>query len=206
MMIKGITGYATFGMVFCAALAAHPALAADPAQGGSSAGLPQLDVSTYPSQIFWLMVTFAALYFIFSKKTLPEISSTLEGRQEHIKNELDQAEKSNVQAEDVQKNYEKNLEKARHDAAEAMNEVQASMAKKAEDAYNKFLEKSEADIRAREKELDKVKTEAMKDMNMIAAEVASEAAQKIVGINTDIKKARNVVESLSGHKSKAKAA
>lgn len=194
------------GTVFYTLTLAQTAVAADPAHGESSAGLPQLDVSTYPSQIFWLAVTFAVLYMIFSKKTLPEISSTLEGRQEHIKNELEQAEKSNYQAEDVQKSYEKNLEKARHDAAEAMNDVQESMAKKTEEAYKKFLEKSEADIKAKEKELEKIKAGAMDEMNTIAAEVASEAAQKIVGINTDIKKAKTVVEALSGEKRKAKAA
>lgn len=203
----GLYCYAMFGIQ--AAIAAdggHGGGAAEAHHEGSSSGLPQLDVSTYPSQLFWLFVTFAILYVIFSMKTLPEISSTLEGRQEHIKSELDQAERSKSQAEDVQRAYEENLEKARLASGKEMSNVQDEMLKKSEDVYKKFLDKSESDIQAMEKEIDKMKLNAMDDMNTIAAEVASEAAQKIVGINTDVKKAKSVVEAISGSKSKAKAA
>lgn len=179
--------------------------AADAHHEGSSSGLPQLDVSTYPSQLFWLFVTFAILYVIFSMKTLPEISSTLEGRQEHIKSELDQAERSKAQAESAQRAYEGNLEQARVSAGKEMGNVQNDILKKSENAYKKFLEKSESDIKAMEKELEKMKLNAMDEMNTIAAELASEAAQKIVGINTDVKKVKSVVEALSENKSKGKA-
>src|SRR5688572_18942438 len=43
------------------------------AEDHGGGGLPQLRLDTYPSQIFWLLVTFAALYVAFSKMVLPNI-------------------------------------------------------------------------------------------------------------------------------------
>ena len=40
------------------------------AEHASSGGLPQFDPAWFPSQLFWLAVTFALLYVIFAKKTL----------------------------------------------------------------------------------------------------------------------------------------
>ena len=41
---------------------------AEAAQGGAeAAGMPQLDFSTFPNQIFWLVVTLVAIYLILNK-------------------------------------------------------------------------------------------------------------------------------------------
>jgi F-type H+-transporting ATPase subunit b len=194
--------YCYFAMGISDVLAGKASHDTHHAEGGS-VGLPQLDVSTYPSQLFWLAVTFIFLYLVFSSRTLPEISNVLENRQEHIKNELYEAEKMKSEAEEVQKQYETNLEKAREEASGSLATMQEELRDKAEASYQKFLKKSEKDIKAKEKELANIKDEAMDEMNNIAAEVASEAAQKIVGINADLEQAKNVVKSLNG---KAKAA
>ena len=56
---------------------------------------------------------------------------------------------------------------------------------------------------ALEGRLGKAQSEAMDDMNTIAAEVASEAAKKIVGISPDLKEAKTVVKSLNDNGRKA---
>ncbi|MCK5167961.1 MAG: hypothetical protein KAQ66_11580, partial [Rhodospirillaceae bacterium] len=58
-LISGIAGIATY-------LTAGVAMAA----GG---GLPQLDLSTYSSQVVWLVISFAALYALMSTVALPRI-------------------------------------------------------------------------------------------------------------------------------------
>lgn len=174
---------------------------ADPhATGG---GLPQLDTSTYPSQLFWLAVTFAILYFIFSRRSLPEISGVLENRQQHIQSDLETAEKLKNDAEKAQNAYETSLKEARAGAGKAVHDVQEKLKAKAEKQSDSFRVKAEKDIQAMEERLQKVKEGAMDDMNTIAAEVASEAARKIVGINPDPEQAKTVVESLNGTNAKA---
>jgi F-type H+-transporting ATPase subunit b len=35
--------------------------------GGEAVGMPQLDFSTWPNQIFWLLVTLAVIYFLLTR-------------------------------------------------------------------------------------------------------------------------------------------
>ena len=58
------------------------------AAGDSSGGLPQLDITTWPSQLFWLVVTFVIGYFLISLLVAPSISSVLENRSNKISDDL----------------------------------------------------------------------------------------------------------------------
>ncbi|MEM9552439.1 MAG: F0F1 ATP synthase subunit B', partial [Pseudomonadota bacterium] len=46
------------------------------AEAGSG-GMPQLEISTFPNQIFWLVVTLVVIYLILSRVALPRIGSIL---------------------------------------------------------------------------------------------------------------------------------
>lgn len=168
-----------------------------------SGGLPQFDISTFPSQIFWLAVMFAFLYLFFAKKTLPEISGTLENRREQIKSDLDTAEKLRAEAEQAQHDYETSLVQAREESSKTMVKTQQKISEKAEKASAAYREKLESEMAALEDRLDKATADAMDDMNTIAAEVASEAAKKIVGISPNLKDAKTVVKSLNDSGRKA---
>ena len=45
-----------------------------------SAGMPQLDFSTYSNQIFWLVLTLIAIYLILVKVALPRVAAVLSER------------------------------------------------------------------------------------------------------------------------------
>ena len=69
-------------------------------------GLPQLDAATFPSQIFWLIVSFGALYWLFSRKALPRVGEILEARQERIAADLDRAATLRGEAEAALRRHE----------------------------------------------------------------------------------------------------
>ena len=50
--------------------------------------MPQLEITTYPSQIFWLVVSFIILYLIMSRVIIPKISSLIKSRDSEIKNKI----------------------------------------------------------------------------------------------------------------------
>ena len=54
--------------------------------------MPQLEISTFPSQIFWLVVSFLLLYLILSKIIVPRIASVLKDRENEIKNNFELSE------------------------------------------------------------------------------------------------------------------
>lgn len=169
----------------------------DHPQADAGGGLPQFDPSTYTSQIFWLILTFVVMYMFFSNRTLPEISSVLENRREHIQSDRETAEKLRQEAERAQQDYESGLHNARIESSSHIAETTASLKAKAEQQATDFRSRAEQEIHAVEARIKAAKDEAMEEMNSIAAEVASEAAKKIVGIDTDIQKAQTVVKSLN---------
>jgi F-type H+-transporting ATPase subunit b len=51
---------------------------------GEHGVFPPFDSQTYPSQLFWLTLTFVALYLLMSRIALPRIASILEQRRKHV--------------------------------------------------------------------------------------------------------------------------
>lgn len=177
------------------AFAADPAHGAD--HGGGSAGLPQFDPSSFSSQIFWMLVTFAVLYLVFARRVLPQISSVLENRNEHITSDRDTARRIKEEAEAVQSAYESGLNNARAESERINTETDAQIKNNLNAALDAVRAKTDREITALDERLNTAKASAMDEMNGIAAEVAAAAAKKIVGIETNIDQAKTVVNKLS---------
>ncbi len=171
--------------------------------GKESGGLPQLNIATYPSQVFWLLVMFSVLYLTFSKNILPTIGGVVQARDFHIKSNLDGAQAFKDKAESIQAAYEKNLELAKANASKVVMEVELAAKKKAAEQVEQFRKKAEGDVQAAESRVNAAKDKAMQDMTSVAADVASAAAEKITGVGTDRQKAQNIVQTIAD---KAKAA
>ena len=68
--------------------------------------MPQLEISTFPSQIFWLVISFLLLYLILSRIIVPRIASVLKDREDEIKNNFELSEKLYKKTEDINKEIE----------------------------------------------------------------------------------------------------
>ena len=76
--------------------------------GGEAVGMPQLDFSTWPNQIFWLLVTLAVIYFLLTRIALPRIGSVLADRKGAITSDLAAAEELKQKALKAEKYWEIN--------------------------------------------------------------------------------------------------
>lgn len=79
----------------------------------SGGGLPQMDVSTFPGQLFWLAITFGILFWQMSSNILPRLGGIIEERKDRIADDLDRAAEFRLEAEEAQKSYEEALSDAR---------------------------------------------------------------------------------------------
>lgn len=173
-----------------------------PAEHGSG-GLPQFDPTSFSSQLVWLALVFAFLYFVFSRFSLPKIGRVVETRNDKINLDRDTAERLTLEAQSVMEAYEKGLATARNESARFHAESADAIKKQTEDAMKVFAEKSEKQLKATEARLEDSKAHVMDEMHTIAAEIASAAAEKIVGISTDLNAAKTVVQSVNSKLSKA---
>ncbi len=178
-------------------LQASTAFAATDAHEASSGGLPQFDPTWFASQVFWLAIAFAFLYFFFARKTLPDISGVIENRRTHIESDLELADKLTKEAEDVQEAYEQSLSSAREQASNALIQADEEMKARAAQAYEDFRKRSETEIRKTEEKLEEAKSGALNEMTNIAADVVGQAVEKIIGTKTDTARAKSAVEALS---------
>jgi F-type H+-transporting ATPase subunit b len=142
---------------------------------------PPFDKSTFPSQLFWLSVTFVLLYLLMARVALPRIASIFEERRKHIDDHLAQAQSL----------------KGQFDAARLASEMALSEARtRAENLATEMRAKAAADGEARLKDADvKLRvqiTEAEKDI----AAARSAAMTKVQDIANDA--ARAIVERLTG--------
>src|SRR6476659_8744964 len=77
------------------------------------AGLPQMDVETFPSQVFWLVVTFGLLFIVLWRNTLPMIAGAIGARRGQIDGDLGAAEARRKDAAGALQAYEAALASAK---------------------------------------------------------------------------------------------
>jgi F-type H+-transporting ATPase subunit b len=142
----------------------------------SGAGMPQLDFSTFPNQIFWLALTLLAIYLILTRMALPRISAVLAERAGTVTNDIAAAEHLRDRAKAAEAAYEKALADARTEAnriiAAAKAEMQAEL-----DAE---LARADAQIAARTAESEKVLSGIRDQAIDSVTEVARSTAAEIV--------------------------
>lgn len=168
-----------------------------------SGGLPQFDPTWFASQVFWLVVFFAFLYVFFGRKTLPEIGGVIQNRKDTIDADLKMAEALSAESDAVKSDYEKGLQAAHEDAAKAIAMIEDTMKRRAAIQTDEFRARSETEMADAETRIAGAKDKAMQDMGTVAAEIASMAVQKIIGVGTDVAQAKAIIKSLND---KAKAA
>lgn len=147
----------------------------------SSVGLPQLDLSTWTSQIFWLVLTFGVLYFALSRFILPNLRNTLASRSDRIADDLDSATRMKVEAEDAGKAYEQSLKTARAKASNVAESTRQSLDAEIQlelDAADADAER-ESDIA--EAHIREIKTKALSNIDAVAADVATVLISELTG-------------------------
>ena len=155
-------------------------------KAAESAGMPQLDFSTFPNQIFWLVVTLVVIYFVLSKVALPRIASVLAERQGTITNDIAAAEEFKAKAAEAEAAYEKALADARAEASNIAAEAKAEMQAEVDAA----MAKADAEIAARTAESEARIAEIREGAAAAVQDVAKDTAKEVVsalGVDIDAK-------------------
>ncbi len=149
--------------------------------GGEAVGMPQLDFSTWPNQVFWLAVTLVVLYLVLSRIALPRIGAVLAERSGTITNDLSAAEELKQKAVAAEKAYNDALAAARADANKIVADAKAAIQRDLDVA----TAKADADIEARtvesEKSIAVIRAGALESVAEVAKDTAREIVQALGG-------------------------
>lgn len=166
-------------------VAAHGAdavqAAAGAGHGASSAGMPQLDFTTFGNQIFWLLVVLAVIYWVLSRVALPRIGGVISDRQGAITGDLMAAEEFKHKAKEAEAAYDKALADARAEANKIIAANKAEMQKELDAA----IAHADAEIAARsaesEKRIGEIRASAVEDARSVARDVTETLVQTFGG-------------------------
>ena len=184
----------------------HNEVDGDHAKGG---GLPQFNISTFSSQIFWLAISFIFLYFYFAKSSLPKLSSTIEDRLSTIRTDLEQADSLSSNAENTKLAYEKAMNGAHEEARLFVTNTVAELRKDAERDSDIFKEKSAAEINSLEKQAIAAKEKIKGDLAETAYSLTQDIVEKLSPLSIkdgDIQKAVMNNMEMTVNKTQKKAA
>ena len=150
----------------------------------AATGLPQLDFSTFPNQIFWLVIALIAIYMILSRVSLPRIAAVLAERQGAITNDIAAAEELKSKAAEAEAAYEKALADARAEASRIAAEAKAEMQAEVDEA----IKKADAEIAARTAEGEARIAEIREGAAAAISDVAKDTAEAVaaaLGLDVD---------------------
>jgi F-type H+-transporting ATPase subunit b len=151
------------------------------AEHGDKAGLPQLDLTTFASQIFWLAVSFVVLYVIISRIAAPKIGGVIEERAARIKGDLDAAADAKKASEAAIAGYEKALADARGRAAKLSEEIRGKVVAEANARTETAEKQLAADMQKAEGRISEMRSAALARLSTIARDTAAEIVQKLTG-------------------------
>ena len=160
--------------------------------------MPQLDTSTFTSQLFWLVVCFFSMMFIMSKFIIPKIADIMEQRQRKIDGYLNKAADLKEQAEAALRKYQTALPAATEKADKSLADTKDEMNRLISDKQSELEARLQKKIKEGEKEINAGKEEALKQIKAVSEDLALDVIKKI-GISgikaSDIKAAIKDLEN-----------
>jgi F-type H+-transporting ATPase subunit b len=160
--------------------------------------MPQLDISTFPSQLVWLLITFGVLFMVLWRVAVPRIGGVLEERKRRIDSDLERATALKAEAEGAIAAYEKAMVEARTGARTILRQAADALAKESEERQKALGEKLAEQIKAGETRIAASKQAALAEVQVVAAELARSAADRLAGIAVDEGHAAGAVRSVLG--------
>ena len=152
---------------------AHAAAAAE--------GLPQFDITTFSSQITWLVLTFGLLYLVLWRFILPRIGKPISEREQHRANDLDMASRMQREAEEAQKEYERVLADAKAKAHNMSEATRASVNTEIDAEIEAADAEAAAQAKKSEAKIQTIRKAALANIDTIASDVAADIVKKITG-------------------------
>jgi F-type H+-transporting ATPase subunit b len=154
--------------------------------------MPQFDVSSFSSQLFWLAIVFAILYFIVSKFIAPKAESILTARNRCIEDDINYAEvyKKEAKMLDIEK-HEKLTEvniRVEEMQQQAIKLLESHFAKQKEDISKTLDHKREISS----DEIAKYVNKFRGDESDACLRLAAFIIEKITDKPTDIKRLREI--------------
>ena len=161
------------------------------------AGLPQLDFNTYPSLVFWSVVSLIIGYILMKYFVTPNIKSILNSRETNIQNDLVKAKTSSQETEKIKENIINSQTELKSRSQlivnQALSETKQNIEKKEKDINQKLNEK----VVQAEKQIMETQKLVIKEVINNAEELTAKVIENLTDLKYDKVEGKKAINTAS---------
>lgn len=161
--------------------------------------MPQISqlAATYGGQLFWLLLTFGAIYFVVGRGMVPKIQATVETRDARISDDLAAARSANEAADRAADDYRTRSNAARDEARVLTQATATEAAREAEVRMAAVSAELDTHQAAAEMAIDNRRQAAREEIHAVAAEAARSIVSRLSPIQVTQAEAAQAVATVS---------
>ena len=144
--------------------------------------------------IFWAVFNVIVLFILLRIFLFKPINKIRDERTRTIQNDLDSARKAKDEAEELRQQYENSISDAKEQANQIMMKAHEDAESERDAIIKKAHEDAEQKVAEADKEIESERKKVLRQAQSEIADLAIEAASKIVGANVDDEKNRRLVD------------
>ena len=163
----------------------------------SEKGLPQLDLETYPSLIFWSIISLLIGYILMAFIVTPSIQSIINIRETNIQNDLIKAKNSNEEAQIIKNILSNKQEEIKLNSQNIINQAISEAKTLLDNSEKKILNKMNVKILEAEQKIHKSKNEVISELLNNAEDITRDIIQKFTSIEPLSKDIKQTVKTVS---------
>ena len=163
----------------------------------SQKGLPQLDLETYPSLIFWSIISLLIGYILMAFIVTPSIQSIINIRETNIQNDLIKAKNSNEEAQIIKNTLSYKQEEIKLNSQNIINQAISEAKTLLDNSEKKILNKMNVKILEAEQKIHKSKNEVISELLNNAEDITRDIIQKFTSIEPLSKDIKQTVKTVS---------
>ena len=163
----------------------------------SEKGLPQLDLETYPSLIFWSIISLLIGYILMAFIVTPSIQSIINLRETNIQNDLIKAKNSNEEAQIINNILSNKQEEIKLNSQNIINQAISEAKTLLDNSEKKISNKMNVKILEAEQKIHKSKNEVISELLNNAEDITRDIIQKFTSIEPLSKDIKQTVKTVS---------
>jgi F-type H+-transporting ATPase subunit b len=163
----------------------------------SEKGLPQLDLETYPSLIFWSIISLLIGYILMAFIVTPSIQSIINIRETNIQNDLIKAKNSNEEAQIIKNTLSYKQEEIKLNSQNIINQAISEAKTLLDNSEKKISNKMNVKILEAEQKIHKSKNKVISELLNNAEDITRDIIQKFTSIEPLSKDIKQTVKTVS---------
>ena len=162
-------------------------------------GLPQLDLNTYPSLMFWSIISLIIGFALMKYLVTPNIKSILNSRETSIQNNLVKAKTSNQESEKIRQSIIKSQEDIKSKSQKIISDAILKSKQSIEKKEKEISAKLELKVSEAEKKIIDTQNTVINDVINVAEEITADVVRKFTDIKYDKSNVKKAIKLASNN-------